>query len=450
MGMNKKRLSTYLVGILLVVFLSMNISSAQISFNNSGKVEFDVLDKLNKESEVKVIVEINSEDSNLIDFILSNLPKSEFKLKRKLLGNDAFVGNITKDGLEKLISNLDVKMIYLSRVAHIHLTESLPLINATKVWSEGYTGKDQTVCVIDSGINYSHSDLGGCLGSGCKVLDGYDFVNSDSDPMDDNGHGTHVAGIVAAKGAINGTAPDAKLIAMKACNIDGGCSDEDIRDSIEWCINNKTIYNISIISISIGGNESYTEANCPVSLRTQINDAYAANISIFISSGNNNHTDGISWPACRGNATSVGAVYDDNVGFRQWCTQRDNLGNCIENCIDFTTAADQMACFTNRGSNLDLLAPGSIITSLASGGPSDCADGTCSGTSQAAPHVAGAAALLLERDPTLTPDKIREVLQNNGTDIWDPESQRSYPRIDVLAAINSLCTCTDWTGHSCS
>ena len=235
---NKKRRYTPPVVVLLIILLSANLSSAKFSPENQGKINSEILEELNGTSEVRVIVDIHSKNDIIIDNILSDLSTSEFKIIGKLIDSSGFYGNITEQGLSKLINDPHVKNIRLDKIVYTTLQQSLPLINATKVWANGYTGKGQTICVIDTGINYSHSDLGGCIGSSCKVLSGYDFVNNDNNPeaecgetscsdgvdndwdsrTDEGGHGTNVAGIVAAKGAINGTAPDAKLIAMKVCD----------------------------------------------------------------------------------------------------------------------------------------------------------------------------------------------------------------------------------------
>ncbi|MFA5357896.1 MAG: S8 family serine peptidase [archaeon] len=96
-----------------------------------------------------------------------------------------------------------IKGVYLDENVSIELSDSVPQINADDVWNlknlqnQNITGKGIRVGVIDTGVDYKHPDLGGCLGAGCKVAGGYDFVNKDEDPMDDHGHGTHVAGIIA-------------------------------------------------------------------------------------------------------------------------------------------------------------------------------------------------------------------------------------------------------------
>ncbi len=324
MEKNKIKASVFTIFILLAFLLGINLSSSQALVSEVGvEYEFDIIEELDKNDWVKVIVEIAEEDEILLNSILLDLSNSEFRLEKKLLGGYAFFGEVTSTGLSKLLDNPKVTLVSLSRTGYPLLQESLPLMNADDVIGLGYTGKDQTVCVIDTGINYSHSDLGGCteaefLAGTCnKVLDGYDFYNSDSNPYDDNGHGTHVAGIVAANGGINGTAPDAKLIVMKACG-DGspgeGCPDLAIKESLTWCISNSTTYNISVITISIGDHQEYANvSDCPSTIKTEINNAYEAGIFVDVASGNNGHVNGISWPACLGNVTSVGAFINSTV-----------------------------------------------------------------------------------------------------------------------------------------
>ena len=240
--------------------------------------------------------------------------------------------------------------------------------------------------------------------------------------MDNNSHGTHVAGILAGNGAIKGVAPDAKLVALKACDSAGYCYDEDIGKAIDWCIDNASSLNISVISMSLGGNIGYS-SYCDNSFTPFINTAVGQNILVAVASGNNGWTNAISSPACVENATSVGAVYDANVGSRSW-----------EFCTDSNTARDKIACFTNRGLNLDLLAPGVDINSSVLNGTY----GQKSGTSMATPHVSGAALLLKEYSNELTPAQIETALKNSGASIYDSATGLTFPRIDVLNALNYL------------
>src|SRR4030042_849768 len=172
-----------------------------------------------------------------------------------------FTGWITEE--EKLADNPQVEKIYLNKKLQIHLDESAPLINAddvnkAKLNNINLTGKYQSICVIDTGVNYNHPALAG------RVILGPDYINNDSDPMDDNSHGTHVAGIIASNDSTyRGVAPEANIVAIKACNSGGGCEGDAVLAGIDWCINNASLYNISVISMSLGDNGEYSEDNCP-------------------------------------------------------------------------------------------------------------------------------------------------------------------------------------------
>ena len=141
-----------------------------------------------------------------------------------------------------LANNPDVASIEPIREVHATLTVSVPLIEADKVWAVadvngiGIDGAGMRIGILDTGVDYTHPDLGGCLGAGCKVAAGYDFVNHDADPMDNHGHGTHVA----ARGrrrklhrrewsrAIRGVAPGAEIYAYKVLSASGSGFDDDI------------------------------------------------------------------------------------------------------------------------------------------------------------------------------------------------------------------------------
>ncbi|MFC8127459.1 S8 family serine peptidase [Streptomyces sp. NPDC057302] len=118
------------------------------------------------------------------------------------------------------------------------------------------TGKGVTVAVIDTGVDYTHPDLGGGLGEGHKVVGGHDFVNDDPDPMDDNSHGTHVAGIVAAEAAaedgVTGAAPDARLLAYKVLDAEGVGEDSDIIAALEAAVDPANPHRADIINMSMG------------------------------------------------------------------------------------------------------------------------------------------------------------------------------------------------------
>ena len=152
---------------------------------------------------------------------------------------------------------------------------------------------------------------------------------------------------------------------------------------------------------------------------TQVISALTARGAIvFASSGNDGLADQIALPACISSVAAVGAVYDDNVG------------SITFGCTDNTTRADQVTCFSNVSSAVDIVAPGGAITSSGIGNGRS----TFLGTSQASPHAAGVAALLLQAKPGLTPAQIRTALQSSGTPVTDDKSGMMFRRINAHAA----------------
>jgi len=340
-----------------------------------------------------------------------------------------------------LVNNPNIELIVEDRPVKAFLTESVPLINADDIWNKiqaqtNITGKGQTVCIIDSGVDYNHPDLGGGIGPGFKVLGGYDFVNNDPDPIDDNGHGTHVAGIIAANGNLKGVAPDANIVAIKVLNASGVGSSIDVLAGIDWCVSNATIYNITVISMSLGGGlyTSYCD-NEPFEtfFRDAINAAVAKNITVVVATGNEANYTAISSPACIRNATRVGATYDNDVGGITWGDPPI--------CTDTSTYADKITCFTNRGTNFPdiLLAPGALINSTyLSNGYQESG-----GTSMATPHVSGLIALLNQEYRAIygtnpTPDYLFYVLNSTGVPIYDSATGMTYYRVDALAAYYAI------------
>lgn len=415
--------------VILTVFISQSISAEP---TYSAFIEPEVTKIINYQGYANVTVKLNS---NKLGSVLNELPKNEIFILDKFPTDNGFSGIVSKNALNSLMNNREVKAIYSSRILKISLSESVPLINSDTTWkiyvsNNNITGKNSTVCVIDTGVNYTHSALGGCLGSGCKVIGGYDYVNNDATPMDDNGHGTHVSGIISSNGTTKGVAPDSNLIALKACDSSGNCPDAKIISSMQWCNLNSSTYNIKAISISIFDSGKYPP-NCPTWLDEEINDARNRNISVFISSGNNGYKDGISHPACSPNATSIGATYDKADMSATWITPDPD-------CTDNPTKVDQVGCGSNRASILDLLAPGAKISSTS-------IDGTYEerlGTSMAAPHVAGIAALMQQAanltNQSLTPSQTESIMKRTGKPIYDSASGLTFPRIDAYRSVMAV------------
>ena len=444
----------FFILIVIGIFL-LNIVFAQAEIAKA-KVDIKVIDKTSKGEKVKVFIKFKEPELNIDGAKVSSINANERdktiikekevinKNNRNLLSSkigkenirhefDGFLSaEIGKNELIKLEQQENVESIEEVGIRYIMLQDSRQLINASRTQAlsidgVNLTGRGESICVIDTGVNYSHSSLGGCFGSnnvssGCKVVGGYDFVNSDSDPSDDHGHGTHVTGIAAANGSITGIAPGLRVIAIKVCDSSGSCADDNIMAGINWCSGNSSLYNISVISMSIGSGLYSNYCNSD-SLASAINSAVGKNISVVIASGNGLNNDGngrsteIASPACVQNATAVGAT-DKNDG---------------------------IASYSDRYSLMSLFAPGGTQTSSAAQINSTCIGGSyCGnqGTSMAAPHVSGAIAIIREylalTNRTRTVKQVETILNNTGLRITDSASGINYSRINIFQSIISI------------
>ncbi|WP_406253380.1 S8 family serine peptidase [Streptomyces atratus] len=190
---------------------------------------------------------------------------------------------------------------------------SVPLIGAPGVWQRQdpagsrVNGRGTTVAILDSGVDYTHPDLGGGLGKGHKVVGGHDFVNGDEDPMDDNGHGTHVAGIVAGKaagkGGVTGVAPGANLLAYKVMDADGSGYTSDIVAGMEAASDPANPHRADVINMSLGGPGDGTDP-----LGRAATAAVRAGVVVVAAAGNDGPGAGtVSSPGTADGVLSVGA-----------------------------------------------------------------------------------------------------------------------------------------------
>ncbi|MBI2106487.1 S8 family serine peptidase [Candidatus Woesearchaeota archaeon] len=414
---------------LLVIFFLILFIVVQTSKSDEDKVDDIIFNVLENNSEVPVIVKLKE---NTGEIVTTEVQTSEvvedlgddFEKKNEY-GNvfTGFSGNVTEEQLEALKNDQRVERIYFDypvRALTINTTNTLntSVMNAKSIYGVNITGKDQTVCVVDTGADYNNLSLGGAFGAGNKVLAGYDTVNNDGDPMDDNGHGSHIAGIIAGSGQIKGMAPGASIVAFKALNSGGEGTTSDVVEGIDWCIGNSTTYNITVISLSLallnGSTEAKFNTHCDGNdaVVNAANSARERNISVVAAAGNDGSTAGVASPACGSNVTAVSSVnkQDSPSGY-------------------------------NSGALTSFWAPGENIYSVSSSGSSGCADGFCSGTSMAAPHVAGIMTLLLqykkfENGSNLKPLQVIEALNKSGVNITRSGVVRV--RVDAYDAVRFL------------
>jgi subtilisin family serine protease len=238
------------------------------------------------------------------------------------------------------------------------------------------TGSDAvTVAVVDTGVAYDHPDLAP------NMLPGYDFVDNDSDPRDENGHGTHVAGTIGARGnnglGVTGVNWSVKLMALRAGDEDGNFEEATIVQAFQYACANGA----RVINGSFGG------PDFPQAILDAINACPGA---LFVFAAGNDGTNNDFVPAYPCNLSPANVV-----------------------CVAATTSADALAAFSNYGANtVDLAAPGVGILSTIPGNNYD----DFSGTSMATPHVAGVAALILSLNPFASAVALRHALLS-GVDV---------------------------------
>lgn len=314
--------------------------------------------------------------------------------------------------LNRLLDDPRVTRIYENRENRMHLSETLPLIHQPQANAAGYLGGG-TVAVLDSGVDYTNAAFGTCSApgdTGCSVVYAQDFAPEDG-VLDADSHGTNVAATVL------GVASQARIAALDV--FDGpSASDAWILAAINWAVANQQTYDIVALNLSLGSNIHWA-AECVESPYTQaFAAARATGILPIVSAGNEANKQGISYPACTPGALRVGAVYDDVLGPVQW-----------SNCSDFATDADQVTCFSNSAPILTLLAPGALTTA---------ADITMGGTSQAAPHVAGAVAVLRKAFPQESIEQTVDRMTHSGLPVRDSTNGLIHPRLDLVAALGSV------------
>ena len=305
------------------------------------------------------------------------------------------------------ITNVEPDSIVYALDAELDNSWGVKRIGAGYVHDSTNKGAGVKVAIIDTGIDYTHTDLANNFDANVK---GYDFVNSDFDPMDDNGHGTHVAGIVAAEDddfGVVGVAPAAELYALKALDENGSGYVSDVVAAIMWATdpNNdgNTDDRMDVINMSLGGayNSWLLDAACLLAY-------YYDGLILVASAGNSGNPPG------KGDNISYPAAYDSVIA------------------VAATDQSDKRASWSSTGSELELAAPGVDIYSTYKGG----GYATLSGTSMASPHVAGTAALVWAKNPTWSNDAVRTQLQNTADDLgatgWD--SKYGYGLVDAVEA----------------
>ena len=313
----------------------------------------------------------------------------------------AIAASVPEVAIEALKKNPNITNVELDSKVYALDTEldnswGVKRIGAGFVHESGNKGGGVKVAIIDSGIDYTHSDLN------ANYIDGYDFVNGDDAPMDDYGHGTHVAGIIAAGDngfGVVGVAPEASLYALKVLDSNGSGYVSDVVMAIQWATDpngdGSADDRLDIINMSLGGGASLTlEVACLLA-----------------------YYDGLILVAAAGNGGSViyPAAYSSVIA------------------VSATDINDELAWFSSTGFEVELAAPGVNINSTLPG--NNYSGETWSGTSMASPHVAGTAVLVWTANPGWSNDAVRAQLQNTAEDIGLSTREQGYGLVDAAEAV---------------
>jgi hypothetical protein len=349
--------------------------------------------------------------------------------------------------LQALARHPQVASIEPDALSTPSLIESTALVGAPDVWASGYTGAGQTVAVIDTGVDRTHPFLAGrVVSEACysttSATDGSSSVcpggtSSATGPgaatpcgFEGCSHGTHVAGIAAGNGSgLSGVAPAAAIVAIQVFSKFDDCNpciasyvSDQIR-GLERVYDLAGTFPIAAVNLSLGGGAYSSQAACDAAnpaRKAIIDTLRSAGIPTVVASGNDGLVNALSAPACISSAISVGSSTDGGVDAQP---------------------PDRVSDFTNSAAFLTLLAPGQWITSSVPGG----SFATFAGTSMAAPHVAGAWAVLKSRTPLASLNAVLGALTNTGTPVHDPGNGLTKPRINIAAAKAALAGACSFT-----
>ncbi len=349
---------------------------------------------------------------------------------------------------KQLAGSLGLELIEVDQL--VKATQARQLFNVD--------GSGCAVAVLDTGLRTTHVDFAG------RVVAQKNFTSDNNgdpdDASDGNGHGTNVAGIIAAGGIHTGIAPKANVIPLKVLGDDGSGSFAAVREALDWVKNNREVHNIAAVCMSLGDGANYQDDTMfgPDEIGTQIQDLRAHGVAVVIAAGNDffthNSQQGMGYPGILRGCVSVGAVYDNNEGGFSYASGAQA----------FSTAPDHITPFSQRlhGSvnadcRTDIFAPGAPVTS--SGINDDRGESVQHGTSQATPVTTGV--LLLMQHfyrtcadhaklghvaPTELVDQLVEWLRVSGQPINDGDNEDDnvantgldFIRIDALAALKTM------------
>lgn len=259
------------------------------------------------------------------------------------------------------------------------------IVHAESVYKRGYTGKGIRIALLDTGV-FPHSELEN------RIVFFRDYINHRKEPYDDNGHGTHIAGILCGNGIVSGMAPKAELLVFKILDEKGNGSTDKALRALDWIIENHEKWDIRLLNFSMGYLPN-ADMRLQISLINKLEQLWDEDVAIVTAAGNNGPTENtVTVPGISRKVITVGASEDFSKGKKK---NRIYGGRGPTSC-----------CIVKP----EVLAPGNGIYSLSN---TEGKYEKKSGTSMSAPIVCGALALALEKSPNLKPAELKLLLYDS-------------------------------------
>tara|TARA_B100000212_G_scaffold342515_1_gene330148 strand:- start:2067 stop:4064 length:1998 start_codon:yes stop_codon:yes gene_type:complete len=364
-------------------------------------------DYLDENGRISVIVDFDHTPTEDDEKMLSS--EVDFELEFRYWLIDSIAGTVELNRIHELIDLPGVVFVELDGILGIQMEDVVPAHGVDLVWQDtGYTGEGVTMAIIDTGIDGNHTALDDLDDDNTtndpKIVAFYDAINNPGAtngteifPYDDNGHGTHCAGITAGTGAPDyrhiGVAPRANLVGVKVLDGGGSGSFAAVMAGMEWTVEKRHEFNIRAASMSLGaltGAIEWTSSE-EESVNRMANEMMRAGVTLFIAAGNSGGTATIGTPGSAEDVITVGSL-DKNTAIAVYSSQGPTEEGRVKPNVAFVGSSVN-APDANTGDGYVAL----------------------SGTSMATPGAAGVAVLMYQANPDLSPFDIRNIMQETAT-----------------------------------
>ena len=364
--------------------------------------EYDWVDD---EGRIGLIVDFDHLPTEADEILLEN--EVDFRVQFRYHLIDSIAGSVEVSQIENLVELPGVVFIEIDGIFTVQMQDVKEIHGVTNVWDEtGYTGAGSVVAIIDTGIDSDHLGLDDLDDDNStndpKVIGFYDVVNNAGDTngtmhaYDDQGHGSHCAGITAGTGAPTyehvGVAPQAQLVGVKVLDEGGSGSFAGVMQGMQWTVDNRHKFNIRAASMSLGGPGPIELTSAQEeSVSRMANEMVRSGIALFIAAGNSAGPSTIGTPGSAEDVITVGAL-DKDTSIAIYSSQGPTEEGLTKPNIAFVGSNVMSVAFNSGDGYTDM-----------------------SGTSMATPGAAGLAALMYQANPDLSPFDVRNIMQETAT-----------------------------------